>query len=305
MSVSTSSRRNGRPRGYVDDWRPQAKTRKLLADVGDVLDRYAEHLPLTVRQIFYALVGAEQLDKTEEQYTRLCYALNIARRAKRIEFADIRDDGVTGNGWVAYTSIEDFHDATAERAKKYRRDRQEGQIIRLELWCEAAGMVPQLEDIAADYSIPVFSAGGFASLSAVRQIVNRAVRRDVPSLILHVGDYDPSGESIFTAMSEDAAAFVEADRTLATSRIDALRVALTAEQVAEFDLPTAPAKATDSRSNGWHGGTCQLEALPPDVLAEMVRTAILDQLDVYVLGLVLAQERAERAQLLGLPRGDR
>ena len=164
-------------------------------------------------------------------------------------------------------------------------------------------MVPQLDGIAADYSIPVYSAGGFASLTAVRQIVNRAVRRDDPTLILHVGDYDPSGESIFTAMAEDAKAFVTVDRTLATSSIDAVRVALTDEQVAEYQLPTAPAKATDSRSNGWHGGTCQLEALPPDVLAKLVRDAIRDRLDVDILNNVLHAERAERAQLLGLPRG--
>ena len=38
-------------------------------------------------------------------------------------------------------------------------------------------------------------------------------------------------------MSEDAAAFVEADRTLATSRIDAVRVALTREQVSRVPPP--------------------------------------------------------------------
>jgi hypothetical protein len=87
-------------------------------------------------------------------------------------------------------------------------------------------------------------------------------------VLLHVGDSDPSGESIFTAMTEDAGAFVEADRVLATARIIAERVALTQQQVDEYDLPSTPAKASDSRSAAWEGGTCQLEALPPDVLAQ-------------------------------------
>ena len=38
----------------VRGWRPQAKTRALLEQVDEVLELYADHLPLTVRQIFYS-----------------------------------------------------------------------------------------------------------------------------------------------------------------------------------------------------------------------------------------------------------
>ena len=160
----------------------------LLADVRQVLERYAEHVPLTVRQIFYALVGAERLEKTEGQYERLCYALNMARRARLIEFDDIRDDGVSLLASRFYAGVKGFHDETARRARDYRRHRQAGQSSYVELWCEAAGMVPQLASIADAYSVPVYSAGGFASLSAVRHIVDRAVGRDVRTVLLHVGD---------------------------------------------------------------------------------------------------------------------
>jgi hypothetical protein len=125
----------------------------------------------------------------------------------------------TGNRWVAYASIEDFHDETANRAKNYRRDRQEHQAVYIEFWCEAAGMVPQLQTVAADYSIPG------ALVRRVRVADRRAphresrVRRNVPTVLLHVGDYDPSGESIFDAMTEDAAAFAQSDRVLETSKI--------------------------------------------------------------------------------------
>jgi hypothetical protein len=287
MSVSTSSRRNGRARGYVDGWRPQTRTRELLADVEQVLDRYADYLPMTIRQVYYALVGAERLDKTEAAYERLCYALNQARRARMITFGALRDDGISVMETVFYDGIASFRDETGRRAKSYQRNRQ--------------GF---LATVANGYSVPVYSASGFASLSAVRHIADRAVNRDVPTVLLHVGDLDPSGESIFAAMTEDAAAFVEADRTLHTSRIEAVRVALTADQVIEHNLPSAPAKASDSRSRTWEGGTCQLEALPPDVLADLVREAILEHLDPDVIGRVLEIERLERAELLGLPPGE-
>jgi len=301
----TAGRENGRrrPRGYAD-WAPQTATRVLLADVDDVLARYQEHLPLTIRQVFYALVGAERLDKTELAYARLGEHLNRARRAGLIDFDAIRDDGVTTIVAAAYQDVEHFHENTARRARNYRRDRQSGRPLRLEVWSEAAGMLGQLARVARDYSVPVFSASGFASLSAAWMIAGRVLQRDVPTVILHVGDLDPSGESIFAAIAQDAAAFVVADRTIQTTRLEAVRVALTREQVAEHALPTAPAKATDSRSSRWTGGTCQLEALPPDTLAEIVREAIEEHLDLERYDREVDAERDDRAELLGLPRGD-
>jgi len=106
------------------------------------------------------------------------------------------------------------------------------------------------------------------------------------------------------AIAEDAAAFVLEDRVLATQRLDAVRVALTVDQVDEFALPTAPAKTSDSRSHDWTDGTCQLEALPPDTLAEIVREAIEEHLDLERYDREVDAERDDRAELLGLPRGD-
>lgn len=284
MSVTgvefTASRENGRsrPKGYAD-WRPQAKTCALLEQVQAVLDEYEAHLPLSVRQIFYRLVGRFDYEKTERAYNRLSEALVRARRARLIPFDYIRDDAVVHilPGW--YQGIEHFWNVTIAEARGYRRDRQEFQRQHVELWSEAAGMVPQLARVADPLSVPVYSASGFASLTAVRHIAERALARDKPTVILHVGDYDPSGESIFAAIAADAAAFVEADRIIQTLRIVPVRVALTAEQVDEYELPTAPPKSSDSRSAGWAGGTCQLEALPPDVLASIVSDAISEWFD--------------------------
>jgi hypothetical protein len=304
FTASRENRRHRRPVGYAA-WRPQRNTRKLLGQVEAVLEEYADHLPLSVRQIFYRLVAAHGYEKTERAYNRLGEHLGRARRARLVPFEAIRDDGVITASSTSYRGIPDFEDETARRAKRYRRDRQAGQPVRVELWCEAAGMLHQLDRVAGRFSVPVFSSGGFVSLTAMRQIADRALERQVPTVLLHVGDLDPSGESVFDRIAEDAAAFVEADRHLATLRVEAKRVALTREQVAEHNLPEAPAKRSDSRSRGWQGGTCQLEALPPDVLAGLVEAAIVAELDMGRFERVLGEEAAERAQLLGLPSGER
>jgi hypothetical protein len=307
MSDFTSGRENGRygrPRGYAA-WKPQKKTRVLLGQVDDVLAEYRRYLPLTIRQIFYRLVGAHGYPKDENAYDRLCEKLNRARRAKLISFRAIRDDGVSVIASRWFSGEADFWDDTARRIRNYERDKQAGQRHYVELWCEAQGMMPQLARVADRYSVKVYSCGGFTSLSAVKDVVDRAERRARPTVFLHVGDYDPSGESIFDAMTEDAAAFLAADRLLATSRFIPVRVALTAEQIDEHNLPTAPPKDTDSRSSTWEGdGTCQLEALPPDVLADVVDDAVRSWFDLDLYDEQLEMQEEERTQMLrALPRG--
>jgi hypothetical protein len=302
----TAGRDNGRqrPRGYAD-WRPQAKTRALLEQVQEVFATYEDFLPLTVRQVFYALVGTFDYPKTENAYERLCEHLVRARRAEMIPFDWLRDDGVTVMQHRWFDGPADFWDHVGRQAQGYERNKQFRQPVGVELWTEAAGMMPQLDRVAAEYSVPVYSCGGFASLPAVRQIVDRAYARNVPTVLLHVGDFDPSGEAIFDHIAGDASEFLAADRVIGTQTMTAERVALTAAQVAAYDLPTSPAKSTDSRSARWDGGTCQLEALPPDRLAAIVRAALECHLDGDLLARHEEAQRAERVQLLrALPSGE-
>ena len=67
-------------------------TLALLDQVRGVLNEYEDYLPLTIRQIFYRLVGAHEYEKTERAYERLIEHLNRARRARMIPMDVIRDD---------------------------------------------------------------------------------------------------------------------------------------------------------------------------------------------------------------------
>src|SRR3954464_13460273 len=83
MSEFAACRKNARPKGYAP-WRPQTKSRVLLERVHAVLAEYEQQLPLTVRQIFYRLVGAYRYEKTDAAYERLANLLVRARRARLI-----------------------------------------------------------------------------------------------------------------------------------------------------------------------------------------------------------------------------
>ncbi len=294
-----TTRRN-RPRGYIADYNPRADTQRLLASVKAVLDEYRQHWPLTVRQIFYRLVGAHGFDKTETAYKGLCHHLANARRGGAIPFHAIRDDGVMTLEMERYADADEFLFEQRERARRYRRDLMADQPLHIEVWCEAAGMIQQLAAVAHRYSVPVYSSSGFDSLTAKKRMADRICAIGKPAVILHLGDHDPSGASIFESVAEDVQAFVAADRPhgLVTVRFE--RLTLTADQVRRYRLPTAPAKASDSRSKTWAGETCQLEALSPSQIAEILDNAIVLLLDPDKLADSEIAEERERESLTQL-----
>jgi hypothetical protein len=118
MSEITAGRENGRrrPKGYAP-WSPHARTRVLLEQVDKVLEEYENYLPLSVRQVFYRLVGQHGYEKTERAYNRLAEHLVRARRAKLIAFDDIRDDCVVQWPPHWYNGIESFWNTTIGKAR--------------------------------------------------------------------------------------------------------------------------------------------------------------------------------------------
>ena len=285
---------HSRPRGYAE-WNPRPETLAVLANVEAVLEEYAEHLPLTVRQVFYRLVGAHGYSKTERAYSRLSEYLVRARRAEIIGWDAIRDDGTKERRPHGYTDVEGFWGNVRSWARGYRRDRLDGQPTFIEIWVEAMGMVPQIEKVARVFGAPVFSSGGFGSVTAKHDAAERILERDASTLVLNVGDHDPSGLSIFDSAAEDVAAFVEAGG--GWNGVTFQRVAVTEAQIAAHDLPTAPPKKADKRGN-WTGGTVQCEALDPATLAGAVRDGIKAALDLGIYRDLLKEEAQERKELI-------
>ena len=138
-----TTRRSTRVRGFAP-WSPREETKPLLAQIKAVLHEYVSYLPLTLRQVFYRLVGAHGYSKTEASYERLGEVLNRARRARLVSMDAIRDDGGLTEGITGWESTNDFFASIRDQAKHFRLDRTAGQKSRVAVFCEAAGMVPQL-----------------------------------------------------------------------------------------------------------------------------------------------------------------
>lgn len=287
-----TKRRTTRPRGFAP-WTPSADSLELVGHVRKVLSLFRAYLPVTIRQVFYRLVSTIGYPKDEESYSRLCEILNRARRAGLLDWNDFRDDGFSRSRISSFESPADWAEAVLESARRYRLDRQRGQERRLVVWCEAAGMVPQLERVAKEFSVPVFSSGGFDSVTAKHSVaVEFASMGD--AVVLHVGDHDPSGVHMFGSLDEDVRSFL--DGLGNGGRVEFQRLAVTTDQVEELGLPTAPPKPTDKRS--FSGDTVQAEAIPPDELARIVRAAIDDRFDAYAFQGILDVEEEQRKKLV-------
>jgi hypothetical protein len=148
--------------------------------------------------------------------------------------------------------------------------------------------------VTEPYSIPVYSRGGFDSLTVKKQLAGRIIDVEKPAIILHLGDHDPSGVSIYEELKADVEAFVKTDG----GEVEFRRVALTPAIINEYGLPSDPDKESkEGRAKNWTGGSYQLEALPPDTLEAILDAAIRDVIDLNQLDASRAQEENDRASI--------
>lgn len=213
-------------RGYAK-WSPGSDARFWVRKVREVTEEYRDYWPLSVRQVFYRLVAVHGYEKSEGAYSKLTGTISRARRAGYLEWASIRDGG-QGRTLAAnyFVDGDHFERSIRSAAKGLRLDRQRGQEAVIELWCEAGGMVPILRGIAEPYSARVNTGGGYDSVTAKHRLAERVRERAAGGLrtvILHVGDFDGSGEDMCNVLREDAGAMVATQvmqSVVLTSRAD-------------------------------------------------------------------------------------
>ena len=275
-----------RPRGPQPDWQPTSARQRGI--VADLIDRYEQHrdegtLPRGPRGIFYDLrpngmghsvtytkpTMDRPIKKPMEAHPQdVQDALVLARRAGIIPEPWVADGrAVDGSVPIYDASVEAFVDdgMAALSPDNFELDRQAGQPVFIEVLCEAADLVPRLSRVAAGFGVPVYTGSGFDGLKAKRAMGERAIERERPTIVLHVGDRDKHGDAIYVAAGEDAVGWagvgnvlpaartftaeklqelrdVVVDRSL-PARVVFIRLALTTDQADELGLLDEDGKA--------------------------------------------------------------
>ena len=269
---------------------------KIRRDAKRILQKYIEDglTPVTVRQLFYLMVSDRKLEKTENHYGRLGRAIAKTRRSNRLITKET--DGITGGEW-GWDCIRDEKydsglgifgsiDATDQHIKQRAEQLQKQQFLEKcnrnqpLVWCESAGLVPQISKYANRLGAPVYSSGGFDSLTSKRHVGCKLWKGKSNTLvILHVGDKDRAGDKIFESLKGDVEAF--ANECLCKVRVQ--RIAVTAEQIKDLNLKSYSESLKTKSADGF---AVKVEALPPSELMSIVEIAIknvIEQEDVNKL----------------------
>jgi hypothetical protein len=137
------------------------------------------------------------------------------------------------------------------------------QPVLLELWVEKSTMDDVLVPVCRDLHANLLSGAGFESISAAVSLLRRAQAHGKPAHVLYVADYDPAGVHMPTAVARQLQYWRDALGVDVPVTLE--QVALTAEQVRQYDLPRTPIKESDRRAarfqerNG--AGAVELDAL--------------------------------------------
>ena len=145
--------------------------------------------------------------------------------------------------------------------------------------------------------------------SAAVAITSRRRDRGQRTQIYYFGDYDPSGLDIDRAVrhgiGEAIWSMLDPDDREPTPELefaywaDFERVAVTKEQIVDWDLPTRPTKKDDSRAKQFVGdASVELDAIPVDRLRQLARDCIERHVDTHQLDTLRAVEAEERNVLL-------
>jgi hypothetical protein len=282
----------------------------MLDAVLAVLDDLREFWPLSLRTIHYNLLNAPPLrhaSKPGSRYrnNRQCYAdlSGICTRARLcglLPFDAISDETRPVQRWNIHPNAEGYIRTEVGRfLRGYWRDLMQSQPNHVEVIGEKNTLLPIIEPVCSDYTVPLTIGRGFCSLPPRKQIYDRWRESEKYDLVLVVlSDHDPDGEMI----ADSLVGYMRDDFRIPAHRIHAVRAALTAEQCQRFNIP-ADVEAKPSSTNYQrfvknHGTAgCELEAVPPKQLQLMLRNAIESVLDLDAFSAEQARERADAAEI--------
>lgn len=250
--------------------------------------------PMTVRQVFYQATVADIVEKTEAGYNKVQTDLVYMRRAGELPYDWLADNTRWQRKPTTFGSVQQALDDTA---RLYRKALWADADAYVEVWLEKDALAGVVLPITAAYDVPLMVARGYASLSFLHSAADYIRSLEVPTFIYHFGDFDPSGvnagekiEQTLRELAPDAEICFE-------------RVAVTPEQICDWDLPTRPTKTTDSRSKNFGDISVELDAIPPDRLRELVRSVIERHLPKRQFEILKAAEASEREIIMRLVKG--
>jgi hypothetical protein len=278
-----------------------------------ILDVLEEDHPQSVRHVFYRLTNPrlpEPIDKTELGYRVAQHRLTLMRRTSQIPYGWISDATRRGYHTFTYANGADF---LSWHIGAYRADLWADADEYVETWCESRSIAGVIENDCRELAISLYPCGGFSSITFAYEAA-QLMRHECGSwqehlnyedvhqcytgfeqrkraVIIYIGDYDPAGVLIDRSLETELRQHLPAG-----FRLEFIRLAITPEQIAEYDLPTKPRKLSERRALHVEH-TVEAEAMPAGILRRLLRERIESYLPEGSLEVAKAAEESEREHL--------
>jgi hypothetical protein len=256
-----------------------------------VINENKAYWPLTVRRVHYLLLNDPPLKHDKKPYSKYVNdknsykaLTNLLLRARLNRFIPMQaiEDGTRpirlGGG---FESLEEFIEQELDNfLLGYSRNLMQGQQNHIEIILEKNALRSVIEIVAKRYCIPMTTARGYASLSPRHAIASRFKNSGKNKLVLlMLTDFDPDGEQI----AESFARSMRDD--FGITDIHPVKVALTAEDVENYDLPSdmdaKPSSPNYQKFIKKYGiKAVELDAAPVTLLQQKLENAIESVIDI-------------------------
>lgn len=278
------------------DFRPE-KLERIRRAAAVIAEYEQRGFVMSLRQVYYQLVSRGVIPNEVRAYSQLGDDVVDGRMAGLISWEAIEDRGRNLQGNRTW----DGPGAALQEAREgYRADKWAPQPVRPEVWVEKAALEGVVGDICSRLDVNFFCCRGYNSASEQWRAGQRLaayIRRGQRPIVIHLGDHDPSGIDMTRDNSERLSLF-------AGVPIQVIRVALNMDQVRRYSPPPNPAKVTDSRYEGYlreYGDSSwEVDALRPEVLQDIIRSAVLQFRDERLWEEALDEENVDRQRIAEL-----
>jgi hypothetical protein len=230
----------------------------------------AQGYDLTLRQLYYQFVSRGLIPNRQSEYKRLGDTINDARLAGVMDWDYIVDRTRNLRDLAHWGSPQNILNAVAGQYRTYRWNTQPYAV---EVWIEKDALIGVIAGVCETNDVPYFSCRGYVSQSEMWSAAQRHLRYqldDQKPVVIHLGDHDPSGIDMSRDIQDRLSLFG------ATTRVR--RIALTMDQVDQYQPPPNPAKLTDSRAtdyiDNYGDESWELDALDPATLSALIQAEI-------------------------------
>ena len=252
------------------------KRARIAEQAIHVVNEMRDYWPLTVRQAYYQLVAREVIPNKKKEYDRMSEILVRLREHELVPWAAIEDRSRRTIPKRGYSDVTQW---LQERLgcidpRYYGRCRVRTQGVYVEISSEKDALTKIISEAVWPYCTRINVVRGQASATIVHDMATRfdaAIMRGQQPILVHLGDLDPSGVTIPKSIADK----MERRHSVL---LDVRHIALTPEQVEQYDLPNSvdAVKSKDPNYGAWikaygpHQSAVELDALHPQVLTDII-----------------------------------